>query len=60
MGTQRKKRVPLGKPLPPLPDDIEIVTQADIDRARIAVSKLGDDIFNAMVNAEPEDTLFDA
>lgn len=49
----KRKKVALGKPLPPIPDDAELVSQSDIDAAMIRASRLGDDIFNALVNAEP-------
>ncbi len=56
------KRVPLGKPLPPVTDDeIIVITPEDVERARVKAEKHGNAEYNAMVNATlKEDNIFNA
>ncbi len=52
----RKKRKPLGKPLPPATDADIAITPEDIERAKIWVRKFANPRLQAMQQAEPEDT----
>ena len=51
----RRKRVPLGRPLPPAEDlefDAETMRQWGYNQARVHAEKYGSEEFNAMLNAQ--------
>lgn len=57
MGTQRngrKRRQPLGKPLPEATEETAVITQADIDRAKQAWKKNAPPQYTELLDAEIE------
>lgn len=57
-----KKRVALGKPLPPADDaefSAEAMRQWAYNQATVHAEKYGDDVLNAMLGAQEEDAIND-
>lgn len=55
-----KKRVALGKPLPPADDDefsAEAMRQWAYNQAAVHAEKFGDDVLSAMLGAQQEDVI---
>lgn len=48
----RKKRVPLGAPLPDATEETAVITEADIERAKVAWSKYAPPQYRDLLNAE--------
>jgi hypothetical protein len=56
---KRKKKVALGRPLPPAPDsefEAETMRQWAYNQAAVHAQKFGSDEFNAMLGAEEDDS----
>ena len=55
MVRKKKRKIPLGKPLPPISDDDVVVTPDDIELARLAWEKFAPTGFKNLLDATEPD-----